>query len=57
MQERLSAPEVLRRIAIRVRKRIDALERVRLPGFDPVIHELKVVLDLLERGTRYLEGK
>jgi hypothetical protein len=34
---------------------MEALERVKLEGFDMVIAELQVELDLLRRATRYLE--
>jgi hypothetical protein len=34
---------------------MEALQRVKLAGFDMVIAELEVELDLLRRATRYLE--
>jgi hypothetical protein len=52
----ISSLRVVELIAARVRKRIACLEAVGLPGFAAVIHELKVVLDLLERGARYIAG-
>jgi hypothetical protein len=40
----------------RVRKRIAALEGVRLPEYALVIHELRIVEDLLARAEQYTEG-
>jgi len=34
---------------------MEALQRVKLEGFDVVIAELEIELDLLRRATRYLE--
>jgi hypothetical protein len=34
---------------------MEALQRVKLTGFDMVITELEIELDLLRRATRYLE--
>jgi hypothetical protein len=55
--EQLPPTRVLELIAIRVRKRIVALERVGTDGYGMVIHELRVILDLLERGARYLSER
>jgi hypothetical protein len=37
-------------------KRIEVLTAVRLPALGGTIHELRVVLDLLERAIRYVES-
>jgi hypothetical protein len=34
---------------------MEALQRVKLEGFDVVLDELQVELDFLRRATRYLE--
>jgi hypothetical protein len=47
---------VLQRLQRRVEKRMEALQRVKLEGFDMVLAELQVELDFLRRATRYLEG-
>jgi hypothetical protein len=52
---KLTPVQVLQRLHRRVEKRMEALERVKLEGFDMVIAELQVELDLLRRATRYLE--
>lgn len=52
---KLTPVQVLERLQLRVEKRMEALERVKLEGFDMVIAELEVELDLLRRATRYLE--
>jgi hypothetical protein len=39
-----------------VRKRIAALEGVRLPEYAIVIHELRIVEDLLARAEHYIES-
>jgi hypothetical protein len=40
-----------------VRKRIAALEGVRLPEYAIVIHELRIVEDLLARAEAYIESQ
>jgi hypothetical protein len=52
---KLTPVQVLERLQVRVEKRMEALLRVKLDGFDMVIAELKVELDFLRRATRYLE--
>jgi len=47
--------QVLERLQLRLEKRMEALQRVKLDGFDMLIAELEVELDLLRRATRYLE--
>ena len=50
-----SPPRVLDRLLSRVEKRIDALRRVKLPGFEVVVSELEVERNYLLRAKRYLE--
>jgi hypothetical protein len=52
---KLTPIQVLQRLQLRVEKRMEALQRVKLEGFDMVLAELQVELDLLRRATRYLE--
>ena len=52
---KLTPVQVLERLQLRLEKRMEALQRVKLAGFDMVIAELEVELDLLRRATRYLE--
>jgi cob(I)alamin adenosyltransferase len=56
-ETRLTPVRVLQKLQARVLKRIDALTRVRLAGFEPAIAELEVMLDLLRRAERYLRGQ
>jgi hypothetical protein len=51
----LAPIQVLQRLQTRVEKRMEALQRVKLEGFDMVLAELQVELDFLRRATRYLE--
>ena len=53
---KLTPIEVLDRLLTRLEKRMEALQRVKLPGFEMVISELDVELDFLRRAKRYLEG-
>lgn len=52
---KLTPVQVLERLQCRVEKRMEALQRVKLEGYDMVIAELEVELDLLRRAKRYLE--
>lgn len=52
---KLTPIQVLQRLQLRVEKRMEALQRVKLEGFDMVLAELQVELDLLRRATRHLE--
>jgi hypothetical protein len=52
---KLTLVQVLQRLQTRVEKRMEALQRVKLEGFDMVLAELQVDLDFLRRATRYLE--
>jgi hypothetical protein len=55
VRPKLTPVQVLERLQLRLEKRMEALQRVKLAGFDMVIAELEVELDLLRRATRYLE--
>jgi hypothetical protein len=46
---------VLERLLIRLEKRMEALQRVKLDGFQMVISELENEMDYLRRAKRYLE--
>lgn len=52
---KLTPVQVLERLQLRLEKRMEALQRVKLDGYAMVIGELEVELDLLRRATRYLE--
>jgi hypothetical protein len=52
---KLTPVQVLQRLQLRLQKRMEALQRVKLDGYAMVIGELEVELDLLRRATRYLE--
>jgi hypothetical protein len=52
---KLTPVQVLERLQLRLEKRMEALQRVKLDGYALVIGELEVELDLLRRATRYLE--
>jgi hypothetical protein len=52
---KLSPIEVLERLQLRLEKRMEALQRVKLDGYAVVISELETELDYLRRATRYLE--
>jgi hypothetical protein len=45
----------LERLLTRLEKRMEALQRVKLDGFQMVISELEVEQDYLRRAKRYLE--
>jgi hypothetical protein len=46
--------KVINLVAARVQKRIASLNAVRLDGIDSTVHELQLVLDLLQRAERYI---
>ena len=52
---KLTAVRVLQRLQHRLEKRMEAIQRVKLDGFQMVISELEVELDYLRRTTRYPE--
>lgn len=54
-RSKLTPVQVLERLQHRLEKRMEALQRVELEGFQMVISELEVELDYLRRATRYLE--
>ena len=52
---RLTPPQVIGRLLIRLEKRMEALQRVKLDGYNVAISELETELDYLRRAKRYLE--
>jgi hypothetical protein len=54
---KLTPVQVLERLEKRLEKRMEALQRVRLNGFEMVISELENELDYIRRARRYLEQK
>jgi hypothetical protein len=52
---KLTPVQVLERLLTRLEKRMEALRRVKLDGFEMVISELEVEQDYLRRAMRYLE--
>lgn len=52
---KLPSIQVLERLLTRLEKRMEALQRVKLDGFQMVISELENEMDYLRRAQRYLE--
>jgi hypothetical protein len=52
VRRKLTPIQVLDRLQLRLEKRLKALQRVKLDGYEMLIVEL----DYLRRATRYLEG-
>ena len=52
----LTPTQVLERLLTRLEKRMEALQRVKLDGFQMVNAELEVEQDYLRRAKRYLEA-
>jgi hypothetical protein len=52
---KLTPVQVLERLLTRLEKRMEALQRGKLDGFQMVISELEVEQDYLRRAMRYLE--
>jgi hypothetical protein len=57
LPRKLTPTQVLERLLRRLEKRMEALQRVRLEGYEMVICELEVEQDYLRRATRYLEDE
>jgi hypothetical protein len=57
LPRKLTPTQVLERLLHRLEKRMEALQRVRLEGYEMVICELEVEQDYLRRATRYLEDE
>lgn len=55
IREHLRPKQVVDLLAQRVRKRIDVLEGVRLTEYTIALYELRLMLDLLQRASRYIE--
>ena len=54
---KLTPVQVLERLLIRLGKRMEALQRVKLDGFQMVVSELEVEQGYLRRAKRYLEER
>jgi hypothetical protein len=54
-RRKLAPVEVLQRLLRRLEERMEALQRVKLAGYEIVISELEVEQDYLRRAIRYLE--
>jgi hypothetical protein len=54
-QRKLTPIEVLIRLQPRLGKRMESLQRVKLPGSEAVISELETEVDYLRRAARHLE--
>jgi hypothetical protein len=52
---KLTPTQVIERLLIRLEKRMEALQRVKLEGYGVAIGELEVEQDFLRRAKRYLE--
>jgi hypothetical protein len=52
---KLTPTQVLERLLIRLEKRMEALQRLKLDGYAMVISELETEMDFLRRARRYLE--
>ena len=55
IRDHLPPKQVVDLLAQRVRKRIRVLEEIRLSEYSIAVHELRVVLDLLQRASAYIE--
>jgi hypothetical protein len=55
MRPKLTPVQVLERLQLRLEKRMEALQRVKLDGFQMVISELETEMDYLRRAQRYLQ--
>jgi hypothetical protein len=55
VRDHLTPKQVVDLLAQRLRKRITALEGVRLTEYSIALYELKIVLDLLQRASIYIE--
>jgi hypothetical protein len=55
VRRKLTPVQVLERLLNRLEKRMEALQRVKLDGFQMVISELENEMDFLRRAKRYLE--
>jgi hypothetical protein len=53
--KKLTPVQVLERLLKRLEKRMEALQRVKLDGFQMVISEMENEMDYLRRAKRYLE--
>jgi phage FluMu protein gp41 len=51
---KLSPTQLLERLLIRLKKRTEALQRLKLDGYGMVISELETEMDYLRRAKRYM---
>ena len=52
---KLTPVQVLERLLIRLEKRMEAIQRVKLGGYEIAISEMEMEQDYLRRAKRYLE--
>ena len=52
---KLTPIEVLDRLLVRLEKRMEAIQRVKLGGYEIAISEMETEMDYLRRAKRYLE--
>jgi hypothetical protein len=52
---KLTPVQVLERLLIRLEKRMEAIQRVKLGGYEIAISEMETEMDFLRRAKRYLE--
>ena len=55
VRDHLKPKQVVDLVAQRVRKRIAGLEWIRMSEYTIAVHELRIVLDLLQRASQYIE--
>jgi len=55
VRRKLTPVQVLQRLQLRLERRMEVLQRVKLDGYAMVISELETELDYLRRAKRYLE--
>jgi hypothetical protein len=55
LARKLTPIEVLERLLIRLEKRMEAIQRIKLDGYAMVISEMETEMDYLRRARRYLE--
>lgn len=55
IREHLQPKRVVDLMAQRVRKRLGEIEKARLKEYSIAAAELRLVLDLLQRGSKYIE--
>ena len=56
IRDHLKPKQVVDLLAQRVRRRVGALEGTRLTEYTIAVYELRIVLDLLQRASLYIEN-